>query len=332
MYNVMIVDDNPTTLLVLKRLVAVSGPIVPIPFSSAIQAFDFCCASPPDIILADYMMPEIDGLEFLRRLRNESSLSDIPVIMVMTADKKEIRYKALDMGACDFLTKPVDPPELTARVRNVLALADGRKQLKSRAATELVMRLSKAAEFRDPETGAHLERMARYSRLIARRLGWSEEDQEQLQVAAPMHDIGKVGIPDYILLKPGKLTDDEFAIMKEHATLGYEILKDSDSPLIRLAAQIARCHHEKYDGSGYPNGVGGEEIPIPGRIVAVADVYDALTSERPYKKAWPIEKAVGLLKEQRGVHFEPRLVDLFLESFDEVLVIGREFQERSIII
>ncbi|ARJ65031.1 two-component system response regulator [Magnetospirillum sp. ME-1] len=314
----LIIDDNPTNLLLLHhRLVKLDGVEV-VSKTSAIDALGWCQSHVPDLIMTDYMMPEMDGLEFISRLRKMEQFQEIPVVVVTTADVKEIRQKALELGAIDFLTKPVDGNELTARARNLLALRKSQLTLHDRAAEELVMRLSKAAEFRDPETGAHIERMARFSGLIARRLGINCEESERLELAAPMHDVGKVGIPDMILLKPGRLTESEFTIMKQHAQLGWEILKNSQSRLVRLAAEIARSHHEKYDGSGYPAGLAGEDIPLVGRIVAVADVFDALTSTRPYKQPWPMDQAVAFLQEHSGGHFDPRCVDAFLDEMEQV--------------
>jgi putative two-component system response regulator len=231
-----------------------------------------------------------------------------------------------------------------ARVRNLLALRKSRQQLSNRAAwlaeevkkataetvareKEAILRLSRAAEHRDPETGMHLLRMSNYTRLIAAQLGLPPAEQELLLDAAPMHDIGKVGTPDHILLKPGRLTPEEFDIMKQHATIGYEILRDSVSPLLQCAATLALTHHEKFDGSGYPQGLAGEAIPLYGRIVAVADVFDALTSERPYKKAWPLEEAVDFLKAGAGSHFDPACVDGFLAAYPQVLEIKSRYHE-----
>ena len=192
---------------------------------------------------------------------------------------------------------------------------------------ETINRLSRAAEYRDPETGAHIQRMAHYSWLIAMRMKLPKEDQDLILVAAPMHDIGKVGTPDNILLKPGKLDADEFAIMKDHARIGHEILANSRSPLLLAAAEIAYSHHEKFDGSGYPQGLAGTAIPLFGRIVAVADVFDALTSARPYKEAWEIERAVAHMQENAGSHFDPQCIEIFLKDFDQVLSIRKRFKD-----
>lgn len=194
---------------------------------------------------------------------------------------------------------------------------------------DTIMRLSKAAEYRDPETGMHILRMANYSYLIGKKLGLPSDQLDLLFQAAPMHDIGKVGTPDHILLKPGRLDPDEMAVMRQHATIGYEILRGSSSPLLQMAAEIANTHHEKYDGTGYPNGVKGEEIALVGRIVAVADVFDALTSTRPYKPAWELDKAANFMREQRGLHFDPQCLDAFFECWEEVLTIHHQNQEDA---
>ena len=256
-----------------------------------------------------------------------------------------MRYQALQGGANDFLTKPIDRVEFSARVRNMLSLRDGQKfqidwtrhlatmvdertQAILAREQELIYRMSRAAEFRDPETGAHIQRMAHYSALIAQALGLDPDQQKLLLESAPLHDVGKIGIPDAILLKPARLTPEEFDIMKQHARMGYELLKDSGSEILRAGAEIALSHHEKFDGSGYPAGLAGEAIPIFGRIVAVADVFDALTSERPYKPAWSLDDAANLLKEGRGAHFDPACVDALLQSWGRMLEIRARFQDE----
>jgi putative two-component system response regulator len=290
------------------------------------------------------MMPQLDGLEFIRRVRETPGREAVPILMITANDQKQIRYRALDLGANDFLTKPVDKVEFLARCKNMLTLNDARKKLADQASwlasevrkatseilereRETVLRLCRAAEYRDPETGAHILRMAHFSQLIAKGMGMSQEDQELLLEAAPLHDIGKVGIADKILLKPGKLDADEFEIMKQHAIFGHDLLNGSSSRVLQEGAAIAKGHHEKFDGSGYPVGLKGTEIPIFSRIVAVADVFDALTSERPYKKAWELEAAVDFLNNGSGSHFDPACVQAFLNEWEEVMAVRERYQE-----
>jgi putative two-component system response regulator len=270
----------------------------------------------------------------------------VPVIMITANDHKEIRYKALQSGATDFLTKPVDKHEFNPRIRNMAALrrsqnllADRAAQLADEVATatatirerelETILRLSRAAEYRDPETGGHILRMAHFSRLIAERLGLPAQETRLLFEAAPMHDIGKVGIPDHILLKPGRLDVAEFTIMKRHAEIGHGILQNSTSPILAAAANVALTHHEKFDGNGYPRGLKGADIHLHGRIVAVADVFDALTSARPYKPAWDIDVARDFNVDQTGSHFDPACVSVFLAAWSEVLDIRDRFVDAD---
>ncbi len=345
--KILIVDDNATNLAVLKALSAkVEGNQVHT-FSVPREALAWCEDNEPDLVLLDYMMPEIDGFQFLDRFRAMPGKDETPVIMITADNEMEVRYRALEHGANDFLTKPVDKTEFLARMRNMLALGKSRKQLADRAAwlaeevekatADIVQRergaiflLSKVAEYRDPETGAHILRMANYSRLIAERLGFTHEQTGLLFDAAPMHDIGKVGIPDHILLKPGRLDVEEMAIMKQHARIGWEILTSApfDNELFDTAAAIALSHHEKFDGSGYPRGLSGEEIPLLGRIVAVADVFDALTSARPYKQAWDLDRARAFIEENSGSHFDPQCVQAFFQSWDAVLEIRVRYEDE----
>ncbi len=343
---VLAVDDNATNLTLIERLLQRVPQTESVALDDPLLALQWCAEHRPDLILLDYMMPAMDGLTFMQRLGALPGRSDVPVIMITADLERQVRYRALELGARDFLNKPLDSVEFTARVRNQLALIDAERKLKDRAAwlaeevakatadirrreQETVLRLSRAAEYRDPETGAHLLRMSHYARLIARVIGLPEAEQELLLEASPMHDVGKVGIPDAILLKPGRLDETEFAIMKRHPQIGYEILAGSQAPLLQSAATIALTHHEKFDGSGYPNGLAGQDIPLYGRIVAVADVFDALTSERPYKKAWSMERARAFLQEQSGRHFDPQLVEAFLSAWDEVCAIHARYQDSD---
>ena len=340
--NIAIIDDTPLNLVLMEKLVCHLDGCTPHSFADPEPGLYWCLENEPDLIVVDYMMPGIDGIEFIRRVRDRHDRDDVPILMVTANHEKRTRYDALSAGANDFLTKPIDKHEFEPRVGNMLKLRQAHLDTRHRAedlarevqlATaeiwsrerETITRLARAAEFRDPETGAHIQRMARLSALIAQRLGLGVERTSDILLAAPMHDVGKLGIPDHILLKPGRLTPDELARMRMHTTIGHDILKDSASRVVQLGASIALSHHEKFDGSGYPYGLAGDQIPIEGRIVAVADVFDAITSERPYKKAWPLSEALDLLRSGRGSHFDPACVDVFFASLDAVQQILRQY-------
>ena len=345
--RVLIIDDTDVNLRMLGALVKRLAPAQAHSFSDPLQALEFARHTRVDLVVVDFMMPEMDGLEFIRQFRAIAGAQTIPVLMVTANDERAVRYRALESGADDFLAKPVDPVEFLARAKNLLKLSDATRKLTNQAAwlaesvriatqevrareRETVVCLAKAAEHRDADTGMHILRMSHYARLIARELKLPDPDQDLLLDAAAMHDIGKVAIPDRILLKPGKLDPEELAVMREHAVLGYELLKESSSPLLQAGAAIALGHHEKFDGSGYPQGLQGENIPIFSRIVAVADVFDALSSARPYKRAWSIDEAADYLRAGRGGHFDPACVDAFLGAWPEVLEIRARFQDPEV--
>lgn len=342
---VHIVDDNNTNLMLFEQIVRrvdneVSIACYPDPLAALVD----CSRQMADLVLVDYMMPGIDGHEYVRRMRAMPGAGDVPIVMITAAADRFVRQTALELGVTDFLTKPVDPSEMRVRVTNLLALRRSHLRLRDRnrwlaeevrnatqavldREEELIVRLAKAAEYRDPETGSHIHRMSHYSRLIARGLGLPDDLCDLIFKAAPMHDVGKLGTPDDILLKPGRLTDDEMEVMRRHPVIGHAILSGSSSQLIQLGAEIAITHHEKFDGSGYPYGLAGEKIPITGRIVAVADVFDALTSRRPYKPAWDMERARAYLIENVGHHFAPQSVEVFLSAWDEILEIRQRFAD-----
>lgn len=343
--NVLVVDDAQINLTLFSALLRKMDDVTPIEFLNPGQALAWCDDHDPDLVLLDYMMPDIDGIEFLKKFRSLKGKENIPVIMVTAVTEKDVRHQGLEASANDFLNKPVDKIEFQARVKNMLVLRRAQLQLQDRAewlaeevrkATQalvasehaLIFRLSKAAEFRDPETGAHILRMSNYSKLIAKNLGLPETEQDLLLTAAPMHDIGKIGIPDQILLKPGRLDAQELKLMRKHAEYGAALLQNSTTLLTQTAEIVAASHHEKYDGSGYPKGLKGDDIPLYGRIVAVADVFDALTSVRPYKKAWSIAEAKQYVIDQSGTHFDPKCVAAFLADWDEVLAIHTRFQDE----
>ena len=344
--NVVVVDDAQVNLVLMSALLGKLPDVDSTTFQVPAEVLEHCIRTDPDLVIVDYMMPDMDGIEFIRRFRAHPARAQTPLLMVTADHEKEVRYRALESGANDFLTKPVDRIEFTSRVRNMLSLRAGQVALSNHARTlaaevrrataeifererETLNKLARAAEFRDPETGAHILRMAHFSALIAREMGLDADMQEALLIAAPMHDVGKLGTPDHILLKPGRLDPDEFEIMKQHATIGHEILKDSASPYMQLAATIALSHHEKFDGSGYPKGLAGDAIPLVGRIVAVADVFDALTSSRPYKQAWEVGRARDFLADGKGRHFDPACVDAMLGRWDEVQDIRARFQDED---
>jgi two-component system response regulator RpfG len=343
--TVMVVDDQTTSRAILEQVVRGLDDRVEVEgFARPVDAVVWAARKIADLVLLDFMMPEMNGIELVARLRSLPGYEHVPMVMITSKDDRKVRYAALDAGITDFLTKPVDARECLARCRNLLtlrrqqlALEDKRRLLEGMVeeATreirerekETLLRLARAGEFRDAETGYHLIRMARYARLIANAAGLNREESETIELAAPLHDIGKVGIPDGILLKPGRLDEAEWLTMKGHPAIGHEILKGSASKYVRMGALIALGHHERYDGKGYPRGLDGDHIPLCARIVALADVYDALTSVRPYKKAWTSSDALDYVHGQRGKHFDPALVDAFVGISDKVLEVQRDLQD-----
>ena len=350
--KVAIIDDAQLNVTLLQHLVRKLDDCDPVCFTDSVAGLAWCLENAPDLLVVDYMMPNLSGIDLTEKFRVR--YPETPVLMVTANHETDLRHHALRIGVSDFLNKPLDNIEFLARAKNMLALHQSRKKLANQAAwlkdevekataeiaaqnreiaareKETIFCLAKAAEYRDPETGAHIIRMAHYSKHIARYMGLPEDKLELLLEAAPMHDVGKVGTPDMILLKPGKLTESEFTIMKQHAVIGFEILSKSSSHVLKEAAEIALNHHEKFDGSGYPNNKKGNDIPLFARIVAVADVFDALTSERPYKKPWSIEQATQFLRDNSGTHFDPVCVEAFFTEFEEVLAIKNQFVDERL--
>ena len=342
--RIFIIDDEPTNLKLLKKLLASQGYGQLVLIQDPREVLDRYSEARPDLILLDINMPYLDGYQVMAQLK---ALNDplLPPIIFLTAEHdRNHLVKALQEGARDFVGKPFDRTELLMRVRNLLdaqlanrLLYDQKAVLEEmvRVRTEalkqtrlqVVQRLGRAAEYRDNETGLHIVRMSQISALLAKSMGWSEEDCELMLHASPMHDIGKIGIRDDILLKPGRLTVEEFETMKSHASMGADMLDGDDSELLKLAYTIALTHHEKWDGSGYPAGLAGEAIAQAGRIVAVADVFDALTSARPYKKAWPVADALNYLSENSGKHFDPEVVAHFTRLLPEIMAIFVRYAE-----
>lgn len=345
---VVIIDDEFTSRAILDKVVrSVQKNVIVKTFADPFEAMEWIRSNQPDLIMLDYMMGGMTGLEAVQKIRRIASLEGVPIVVVTSLEEREIRYQVLDAGATDFITKPIDPYECRVRCRNMLSLRMQQKIILSRSqfleyrvadATmkihqreqETLFRLAKAGEYRDQDTGDHILRMARYSRLIAEALGLPLDRCDLIEAAAPMHDIGKIGMPDNILLKPGKLSTDEFDVMKAHPLVGYQILQNSPSKYLSLGADIALGHHEKYDGSGYPYGRKGDNIPLEARIVSVADVYDALTSKRPYKQGWTSAESLAYLTDQRGSHFDPDCVDAFLSQFGKVSSIQQLYSAEPI--
>lgn len=342
--RILVVDDEPTNLKLADAMLRSDGYSDIVLLQDPRELPARYAEAPADLILLDLNMPHLDGYAVMARLK---ALGDplLPPILVLTAQgSHEHLLRSLAAGARDFVTKPFDRAELLMRVRNLLdahlahrmvldqktlleAMVESRTEELNRTRLQVVQRLGRAAEYRDNETGLHTIRMSKYSAHLARSMGWSDTQADLLLHASPLHDLGKIGIPDNILLKPGKLDPAEWEIMKTHVTIGARILGDADTELLQLAAEIALAHHEKWDGTGYPNGLAGNGIPISARIVALADVFDALTTERPYKKAWPVEQAVSFIQEQAGQHFDPVVVEHFMRELPALLRIRERYQE-----
>lgn len=333
--QVLVIDDSRSSLALLVKTIEGVEDCRVEGFLRPSEALACAAAQQFDLIVVDNIMPEMDGMIVTDRLRAMAGYRQVPIIMVTSDVDAAVRLNAIGAGANDFINKPFDVVELQARVRNLLALRQAQLELADRASwlaravedatrklarreEEVIWRLARAIEYRDGDIGGHVSRVAMISRVIGRGLGLDDERCHVLYLAAPLHDIGKIGIADAILGKPGKLLPEEFIAMQKHVSIGARILEDGNSDLVRVAERIARWHHERWDGSGYPDRLAGETIPVEARIVAVADVFDALTSARPYKAAWPVEEAYAEILRGRGSHFDPACVDAFVAGWSEI--------------
>ena len=321
--RLLLVDDEPTNLQVLRHVLQADYRLL---FATdGARALQVAREQQPQLILLDIMMPGMDGYAVCRALKADPATAAIPVIFVTALNDSQDETAGFDVGAVDYLTKPVSPPVVRARVRTHLSLVRMEELRETRL--QIVQRLGRAAEYKDNETGMHVIRMSHFSKLLALAAGCSPAWAEDLLNAAPMHDVGKIGIPDAVLRKPGPLDADEWATMRRHPEIGAEIIGEHPSGVLQLAREIALAHHEKWDGSGYPRGLAGEAIPLSARIVAIADVFDALTTRRPYKEPWPVQDALDHIAAQAGKHFDPALVALFAPLLPQLLEIRARWAE-----
>jgi putative two-component system response regulator len=366
--RIMIVDDEETNILTVQAFLQQNGYHEFLSTTDSRDAIRLIRKENPDLVLLDINMPHVSGLDIMRSLGAEASTRHLPVIVLTAASDPDVKKKALELGASDFLTKPVDPHYLIPRVRNSLlikshmdeiagenarldAMVRRRTEDLSQSRQQLILSLAKAAEHRDDDTGNHVLRVGRYAGVIARALNWPEQRVQMLELAAQLHDVGKIGIPDAILFKPGKLDPQEWELMRKHCSFGKDIIEPiseqdlcklrthtrlgadmlhvRSSPMMMMAARIAQTHHERWDGTGYPIGLAGEDIPIEGRITAVADVFDALSSERSYKKAFPRQKCFEIIAEGKGSHFDPTVVDAFFSRSAEIVEVQIALMDRK---
>ena len=366
--KIMIIDDEQLVIKVVKRYLATEGYSNFISVSDSRQAIEKIREELPDVILSDVNMRDVNGLDILRARQKSPIMNLIPVLILSSNEEKDIKRQALELGATDFLAKPVDPFDLSLRVRNALIvkrhhdhLANYANELEDEVCQridelehsreQIVHCLARAAEYRDNETGEHIIRVGKYCRVIAEELGFAEDYCRKIELSAQLHDVGKIGIPDAVLLNPGRLNAEEFEVMKTHCGVGLEIMEplselDQDrvrrhsssgafimdgveSPMLELAASIARTHHEKWDGTGYPAKLAGESIPIEGRICCVADVFDALCSERPYKPKFPLKKCLEIMLSERGTRFDPKVLDAFFARFEQIEEIRQNHEDQD---
>jgi len=364
--KIMIVDDEPTNIKVVRRLLEIEGYRNFVTTTDSSATMYLIADQRPDLVLLDLMMPMVSGLDILANVRADTSKPFTPIIILTAATDRETRLQALEQGATDFITKPVDPSDLIPRVRNVLAMMQYQRRLKDYAAgleaavqlrtaeveasrEDVLHCLARAAEYRDHDTGQHVLRVGRYARIISEELGLPANLVRSIEQSARLHDVGKIGVPDDILLKAGELTDDEFSRMKRHSgfgkqilqqfsaeeqdrmrrhtEVGAQILKVGTSPILEMATRVALTHHEWWDGTGYPLGLQGEDIPLEGRITAVADAFDALSSERCYKDAYPLDKCFEIIEGESGTHFDPKVVAAFLKRRPDMIAVQIDYAD-----
>ena len=337
--NVFVIDDQLTSRLIIESIVKSIGDNIKVTcYKSAVSALDAVRQFPPDLILVDYRMPEIDGVEFTRIVRGIPQCTDIPIVIITIMDDKAVMYRALDAGATDFLTKPIDHYECKARCRNLLTLQRQQIIIRERAASleklvvdanfsikererETLSLVSRLADVKGEHAGEHPRRIGKISKLISEVLGMDKDFCDMIEDAAPLHDIGEVRVPSNILLKFGKLEEEEVDLMRKHTILGHQLLTRSNSPVLNFAASIALNHHERFDGTGYPNKIKGNNIPIEGRIVAVADAFDALISHRNYRPARSIDETSQILKQEKRKSFDPACVDALVDNLNKICTI-----------
>ena len=356
--KILIVDDEPVNVVVARKYLNLQGYHNTLTTTESREVISLVNQEQPHLILLDIEMPHVSGLEILAALRADNRWTLLPVVILIASNDQSAKRMALELGANDFLSKPVDPTELIPRIQNVLTAQQHHLRVEknsqeleaevvkrtaelAQSRVEVIHCLARASEFRDDDTGRHVVRVGRYARLIAQELGWKGEDLDAIEQAAQLHDIGKIGVPDSVLLKPGRLTPEEYEVMQKHSGYGTRIMKNfpdheakilrghaelgsrllelAESPILALAATISLSHHEKWDGSGYPLGLADDDIPIEGRITAVADVFDALRSKRPYKPPFPMNECFQILKDGRGKHFDPEVLDAFLRRREDVI-------------
>ncbi len=344
--QILIIDDQSTGRTILERVIQQVAENIDITsLSSPEEGLRWLNEHEPDLIITDYRMPNMNGVEFIKKVRALAHCQTVPIVMITVVSEKSVRYEALEAGTTAFLTRPIDQIECRTTCRNLLQMQEQHLIIQDRAdwlarqveiATkkvvdrekETLLRLARAGEYRDEGTGNHVIRMAKYAREIAAALNvFTQQECEELEYTAPMHDIGKIGIPDGILLKAGPLNEFEWEIMQTHTTIGHAILSDSQSRYMQTGAVIALNHHERFDGKGYPNGLKGQDIPLIARVVAVADVFDALVSALPYKAPWSTEEAIDYIQNQAGSHFDPDCVDAFIKSLDKIKTIQAEYAD-----